>query len=244
MRLSRLPALVVALAACSADHPATATAPADVALGLGPSSDVEYEVTITNLTTGQPLSPPLLVTHAQRVALFTPGAPASAGVQAIAENGDPSVAASMLAGASGVHTVTTIGAPIHRIGGPGATSVTTRIAAGRDARWLSLATMLICSNDGFAAVRDLHLPLHSRPVTAYAMAYDAGSEVNTESATDIVPPCFGIGPVSGPAGGAGRIAENSVVRMHGGIAGGAALVPGAHGWSGPVAMVTVQRVAN
>ena len=36
-----------------------------------------YEVTMTNLTTGQPLTPPLLVTHAENAGFFTPGEMAS-----------------------------------------------------------------------------------------------------------------------------------------------------------------------
>ena len=47
-----------------------------------------YEVTITNLTTGQPFTPPAVVTHRQAVDLFNVGDPASEGIKEIAENGN------------------------------------------------------------------------------------------------------------------------------------------------------------
>src|SRR5918999_2461253 len=42
------------------------------ALGSGPTT---YEVTITNLTSGQPLTPPVLATHRRPVHLFHVGSP-------------------------------------------------------------------------------------------------------------------------------------------------------------------------
>jgi hypothetical protein len=47
-----------------------------------------YEVTITNLTSGQPLTPPLVATHRKKGQLFEVGQPASVGVREIAENGN------------------------------------------------------------------------------------------------------------------------------------------------------------
>jgi hypothetical protein len=201
----------------------------------------EYEVTIRNLTYGQPLSPGVLVTHTVHADLFHLGATASEGIRLIAENGDPSVAASELASAPGVSTVVTTAAPVHRIGGPGATSLTVTIAAHEWARQLSLSVMLICTNDGFAGVNGVTLPRGFEPVMFRARAYDAGTEENSEASNDIVPPCFGIGPVTGLAGGGGRIASRSNIRYHRGIQGHGDLDAAAHGWDGPVAEVTVRR---
>lgn len=235
-----VPLLLLAVtAACGVDQPAP-LAPGD-ASAARLSSPETYDITITNLTTGQPLSPAVLVTHVRRVSLFAAGARASAGIQDIAENGDPSVAGGMLTGARGVYDVVTTAAPIHRIGGPGPNVLQATISADREHRLLSLATMLICSNDGFAGLNGVALPSDDQPVTVYAYGYDAGTERNTEAGADIVPPCFGIGPVSGPTGGAGRRAESRVIRMFPGFHGEGALVPSEHGWQGPVAMVTIQR---
>ncbi|MBL8958456.1 MAG: spondin domain-containing protein [Gemmatimonadetes bacterium] len=231
-----------AVVACGTDQP-TALVPADASANRLTAAEY-YDVTITNLTTGQPLSPAVIATHVRRVSLFAMGATASAGIKAIAEDGDPSVSAAMLTGARGVYDVVTTGAPAHRIGGPGSTSVQATIKADREHRLLSLATMLICSNDGFAGVNAVALPSDDQPVTAYAYGYDAGTERNTEASADIVPPCFGIGPVSGPAGGSGRRAESRTIRMHPVFHGEAALVPAQHGWKGPVAMITIQRAGG
>ena len=56
-----------------------------LAMGDG---DKTYKVTITNLTAGQPLTPPVLVIHGRRTGKFTVGEMASAEIQAIAENGN------------------------------------------------------------------------------------------------------------------------------------------------------------
>ncbi len=235
-----VPLLLVALtAACGSDQGAP-LAPGD-ANAARISSPETYDITITNLTSGQPLSPAVLVTHVRRVSLFSAGTHATAGIQAIAEDGNPAVSAAMLTGARGVYDVVQTAAPVHRIGGPGPNVLQATITADREHRYFSLATMLICSNDGFAGVNTVALPSDDQPVTYYAQGYDAGTERNSEAGSDIVPPCFGIGPVSGPAGGAGRKAETRVVRMHPGFHGEGELVPSEHGWQGPVAMVTIQR---
>ncbi|MDH3825147.1 MAG: spondin domain-containing protein, partial [Nitrosopumilus sp.] len=53
-----------------------------------------YEVTVTNLTPGQPLTPPLLVTHEHDAGFFSAGEMASEELRQLAENGnlDPLVA--------------------------------------------------------------------------------------------------------------------------------------------------------
>ncbi|MEO6447037.1 MAG: spondin domain-containing protein [Gemmatimonadaceae bacterium] len=233
--------LAVGLAACSADQPS-----APRALDLTPANDVRaaqvytYEVTITNLTTGQPMSPGILVTHGPRVSLFKMGSIASAGITDIAENGSPATAFSMLSGAPGTYDAVTTAAPAHRIGGPGPSSVMATITSDAEHRLISAAVMLICTNDGFAGVHDFALPTDDNPVTVYAYAYDAGTERNSERDGDIVPPCFGIGPTSGTGGG-GHMAEQRRVRAHPGINGDRDLSPSLHAWSGAVAMISIQR---
>ena len=60
-----------------------------------------YEVTVTNITPGQPITPPLLVTHAKDVRLFTVGEEAE-WLQQLAENGNASLLIEKLEGKSGV----------------------------------------------------------------------------------------------------------------------------------------------
>ena len=64
------------------------------------------------------------------------------------------------------------------------------IDGGPGAKWLSYASMLICTNDGFTGADGLRLPKRvGAAVSATSYAYDAGTEINTEYFGDIVPPC-------------------------------------------------------
>ncbi len=51
-------------------------------------SNVQYEVTITNITPGQTFTPQLLVTHPRSVQLFQAGSPASDSLEILAEDGN------------------------------------------------------------------------------------------------------------------------------------------------------------
>ncbi|MDH4043060.1 MAG: spondin domain-containing protein [Gemmatimonadota bacterium] len=234
--------LAVATVACDQE---SATDPSLRADGYANAADAAartYDITIENLTSSQPLSPGVVVAHSKQVSLFARGTTASEGIRLIAEQGNPATALADLTGAAGVFQVTGTMAPVHRIGGPGPSTLTTQIAAAANADRLSLAVMLICTNDGFAGLDAVKLPGGLEPATFYAMAYDAGTEVNDETSTSIVDPCFAIGPVSADGDGDSRTAEGGVVGMHAGIGGGADLDPSLHGWSGPIARVTVRRV--
>jgi hypothetical protein len=203
-----------------------------------------YEVTITNLATGQPLSPAVAVTHQKSVRLFQAGRPASAAIEAIAEDGDNGPAVDALTGARHVTDVVNAGRPLGTTGStsPFTDTITFEIQAEPGDR-LSLAAMLICTNDGFTGLDSLKLP--TTESTFYLYAYDAGTELNTEASRDIVDPCSALGPVmlAGDPNGNEDVAVNDsgVIAHHPGIAGTGDLLP-AHDWDGPVAMVTVTRI--
>ncbi len=203
-----------------------------------------YEVTIENLTSGQPFSPGVVVTHAKPRSVFRVGKFASEGIRLIAENGDPSTAVSELDGKPGVSAVVATPAPVGCIGCPGpfASTQTIEITASRRARHLSLAVMLICTNDGFVGLNRVRLPFGDKTAVYYAAGYDAGTEKNDELWTSIVDPCGALGPVAGPADGSNdRPATHRPIKLHRGIRGVGDLVK-AHDWKNPVAKVTVRRV--
>ena len=85
--MNKLAALVmgctaVAVVGCSSDDDSvTITEP------VAPTMN-NYSVTFTNLSTGQPMTPPVVAIHDSAVSLFRTGTAASAELQAIAENGD------------------------------------------------------------------------------------------------------------------------------------------------------------
>jgi hypothetical protein len=209
-----------------------------------------YKVTITNLTPGQPLTPPILLTHNRRTGIFTLGEEASAEIQAIAENGNGAPLLTTLEDDPNVHQVVSGMAPLVPANDPGGTgfgsSMSFKITAQGHARYLSFASMLICTNDGFTGLDSVRLPFHSK--TVYSVAYDARSEVNTEDFADMVPPCQGlIGVSSGdPGTGASNplLAEDGIVIPHVGILGGIDLFPDVHGWSDPVAKIEIERVRH
>jgi hypothetical protein len=202
----------------------------------------EYEVTITNLTDGQPLTPPLVATHRAATGLFTVGESASVGIREIAENGNLAPMIDGLESDKHVSDSVAAGAPLVP-----ADSVTLTLSASEGAKFISFASMLICTNDGFTGVDSLRLPKNvGDAVTVWSAGYDAGTEVNTEDFADIVPPCQGlVGVASGEPGTGtsnGALSEGGVIHHHPGVAGGADLVPGVHGWTDPVAEITVERV--
>ncbi len=209
-------------------------------------SDAVYEVTITNLTeSGQWFTPPVIATHRASARIFRLGRPASFELKEVAENGNLTPLVEALSNSSRVSdVVVAAGDPPPLM--PGG-SISVQISAGRGARFLSFASMLICTNDGFTGVDSMKLPRkvgQTRTVTA--AAYDAGTEINTEDFADIVPPCQLLGGVSSDDEGTGTsnpaLFERAVVHRHRGIRGISDLVPEIHGWDNPVTMITVTRI--
>lgn len=188
-----------------------------------------YQVTITNATNHQVLTPPLLVTHNKNFQLFSVGDAASDGLVIQAETGDPSVLYGEITGAYGVNNVVTGNAVI-----PYGQSASFEISANKKSM-LSMSSMLATTNDAFAGLHAVALPKKTAKYFAYA--YDAGSEMNNESCTHIPgPPCL---PDSGNA--RTETAEGFIA-IHNGIHGGSDLNPKHLDWRGPVAVITVNRI--
>lgn len=209
-------------------------------VGVSPAeggSERTYRVTVTNLTSGQPMTPFVVAAHSGTTDVFSSGSAASAGLQSIAENGGvPDLVAELSANPQVGDIAVAGSAPI----APGAT-VYAEITTTPGARKLSLAGMLICTNDGFAGIDSLQLNANGQTRVVYGFAYDAGTEINTEDYQDLVPPCDGLGQtgMSNPA-----LAENGVVLSHPGIQGGASLSPAVHGWTGAVIKVKIEEVGG
>jgi hypothetical protein len=226
------------------------------ALAVAPAADAKradtFEVTFTDLTSGQPLTPAVAATHRGKNELFRVGRAASFGLKEIAENGNNAPMLTRLASDDDVSDlVEAPGGPLVPAGSPGdamfGQSTTFTIEAERGARFLSLAAMLICTNDGFTGVSGLRLPKRvGDSVTVLTNSYDAGTEINTEDFADIVPPCQGLVGVSSGEAGTGisnpALAEGGVIHMHPGIAGIADLVHAVHGWTDPVALVNIEAI--
>ena len=193
-------------------------------------SGLGYRVTITNLTYDQIISPPVVVVHDGRFSLFQPGHASSDELAALAEDGMTGPLAGLLAVSSGVsdYAVAAGGIP------PGG-SITVEVGGRGFARMLSLAGMLVSTNDAFAGLDGLSLSSRTGALVVEVPAWDAGSEANTESCEHIPGPPCGNGGVRVTDGAEG------FVHVHRGIRGDVDLDAGAKDWNNPVARITVRR---
>ena len=209
---------------------------------------VTYLVTIQNLTGGQPLSPPVAATHRRGIRMFRVGTLASAGIEAIAEDGNQGPMFDRFNSSNKVTQAVDVGMPLTPSGQTVAnfTDAVTFAISARAGDRFSFAAMLICTNDGFVGLDSVRLPRKGSRIYL-AKGYDAGTEQNTEKSADIVDPCSALGPVplAGDPNGNEDAAVDSMphqrIRRHPGIMGNGDLSPSQHGWIGPVAKVTITR---
>ena len=212
-----------------------------------------YRVTVTNATLGQPVAPSVIATHTDAFRLFelgpTPvpedsGYPLYVGLATAAETGSPVPLVDEVAASEGVwEAVALLTDRTPPILLPGESNSTTIHASG-NAKYLSAAAMLGATNDAFYAVRGLLLPKSVGEITrVYANAYDAGSELNEESADTV----GALGAKDDdPATGFG-INENGegYIHVHAGIhgiGGPGGLDAAMYDWRNPVVEVTIERI--
>lgn len=199
----------------------------------GESNGQTYEVTVTNVTKGQTFTPILAAAHRQSIAFFEPGTAALPELATLAEGGDTAPLGALLTSLPS-EVGATAGTPGVLLG-PGESVSFEILANGRFDR-LSLAAMLIPTNDTFVAVDSVPLPSTSSTVHAYA--YDAGSEANDESCAHIP------GPVCGGAGASPGEGGEGYVHLSSGIHGIGDLGPETYDWRGPVAEVRIRHMAS
>jgi hypothetical protein len=213
----RLGALLAGLAAL-ATLPATA---------VSAPKPLTYRITVTNLTSSD-LTRIAVVAHDRRATIWRTGGRASRGLSDLAEDGSTTRLLAEARGRRGVRRAFAAG----RIAPGRSTTFTVRTTTAQ--RRLTLATMLVCTNDGFTGVASRPLPLRKGARAGRATwrvpAYDAGSERNTESSAHV--PCLGAHHVGEAT--AGR------VRMHPGISGRADLVPSRHDWGRYAARIVIR----
>lgn len=195
-----------------------------------------FEVTITNLTRGQRFTPILVASHKAGVKLFELGQPASPQLAILAEEGNVAPLADLLNSMPAVLDTADSGALLN----PGA-SVTVSVKTQGDFHHISLASMLIPTNDGFIALNGVAGPRGPHAETFTSVAYDSGSERNDELCASIPGPffmeCGGPGGGGAPGGG-----EEGYVHVHAGIHGVGNLNAAQRDWRNPAALIVVRRV--
>lgn len=201
-----------------------------------------FEVTVTNLTNAQPLSPIAVIAHQNTFPIFTIGSPASIGLETLAEGGDNSM---LLADANSVAGIGDTASGAAPIGPAGSETVSLTMAANTvGIMTISVSTMLVNTNDAITGVNAI--PLRDMQVgdsvSLRTVAYDAGTEANSEQAAHI----------PGPAGGgegfnAARDDLADRVAMHRGVVGqddgfATSDLTKQHGFDNPVALVRIERI--
>lgn len=186
-----------------------------------------YAVTITNLTRGQVITPPVVIVHDEQYRLFVPGDAAIPELAALAEDGDTAPLLGLLSADPSVLEAAAGSGPI-----PPGSSATVEVTVRGNYRFITAAGMLATSNDAFFAVRGERVSGSGERMIG-AAAYDAGSEENLESCRDIPgPPCDNP-HVRNTAGAEG------FVHVHAGIHGTGDLPPDRFDWRNPVAEIMI-----
>src|SRR5262249_41809713 len=135
--------------------------------------EARFVVTITNVTQGQIFTPIVAASHKRSVKLFELGEPASEPLEILAEAGDTGPLKTMLGQSAAVLDIADSGAPLP----PGA-SVTLSLATRGAFRFVSVAAMLVPTNDAFFALNGVEGPHGHEVLTRYSAAYDAGAGAN------------------------------------------------------------------
>ena len=193
-----------------------------------------YEISVTNLTHAQPMSPIAVVLHNEGQ-LWQLGQPASNALEMLAESGDNSgvLAESMvLAGQSGMGVLMS-----------GMEETITVSIENTMPMMLSVATMLVNTNDAFSGINAMGLTNMEvgEIISMQTSSYDSGTEKNTELMSTI----------PGPAGGGEGFNEMrddvDFVTMHSGIVSQddgltQSVLTSAHRFDNPTLMITVTRM--
>ena len=191
------------------------------------------EISLTNLTPGQVLSPVFVARHDDSAGdLYTLGLPASDALAKMAEDADAEDLLSAWdpeenGGVSEAMVLKLDDGPIL----PGQT-VNTHFEVDDGNTMMSFVSMLVTTNDAFVGASTLDI---SESRTINLTAYDAGSEANSEDCDYIPgPPCNSHAEDDADAEG--------YVYVHNGIHGGddSDLTPATHDWHNPVARLTIK----
>ncbi len=233
-------ALGAVLVGCDNDNdPPTVTAPPPPP---PPPAMAAFEVTVTNLTNAQPLSPVGVIAHSDGYSVFAVGTPATVGLEELAEGGDNSA---LLAEADADAAVLTTATGAGPIGPAGSETIMFEVLESDVASLrVSTSTMLVNTNDAITMLNALDVSglAAGDSMTVRTIAYDAGTEANSEEAIHI----------PGPAGGgegfnAARDDAFDRVAMHTGVVGqddgfATSDLDNQHRFDNPVAQVRVERI--
>jgi len=191
-------------------------------------------VTVQNLTASQPFAPTLVIVHNENYSLFENGQLASEGLERLAEDGATMTLEEVLGDDDNV---------FRTFIGDGAVmplqSQEVDIEFTSEFNRVTVAQMLVNTNDAFYAARNITIPSSGSSPVARVPAYDAGTEADDENCDNIPGPACGDQDSSGTETDRGVYISNGV---HGRIGGfDTDLEASVHDWRNPVADITVSR---
>ncbi len=165
-----------------------------------------FNVEVTNLSNHQPIAPVAAVLHKSGYDGFSLGAMASAGLELLAEAGDPSA---FIAEADADNKVIKTASATGVIT-PGGNE-TIKVQGISPNPRLSLAGMLVNTNDGFIGLDDVDISelAIGESVVLHARVYDAGTEANSETAATV--------PGQGGAGMDAARDDRDFIAVHPGV---------------------------
>lgn len=196
------------LSACDNDNDASLAPPPPAQ----EPSMARFNVLVENLTNSQPLSPIAVIAHQDGFSYFAVGSPASEGLEILAEGGDNTM---FLDDANADAMVMTTGSGAAAIGPSGSEFIIVEVPeSDLPGLQISVATMLVNTNDAFSGLNAIPVDglVVGELMVRRTIAYDAGTEADTETAATI----------PGPAGGgegfnAVRDDQADQVSMHSGV---------------------------
>jgi len=193
-----------------------------------------YKVTLTNNTSGQVMAPMAAALHNKIFHVFQEGEMASVGLEHLAEGGAPTALLEELGVNPDVYDAQAGKNTEDTVIKPGKTA-TTMLETSESGACLSVASMLVFTNDGFAGADcvDLDGMEVGDKKTVNLNTYDAGTEQNTETAATVP-------GLKGEGFNATRD-DSDVVSPHSGIQ-LIADVKAAMQWSDPSATVVIEKV--
>ena len=208
----------------------------------------ELEVEITNLTKGLYFTPVLITAHDSEDKLFEVATEASVALQAMAEGGDISALVTQASASSSDIAEN----PAAGLLAPAA-SATAELTTTDGNEYLSVAAMLLPTNDGFVGLDSWKVPTEAGTYTVYLNGYDAGTEANNELVVEGSGAPGVLGIPAAPGGQAGTNGKgittgdtNTMVHIHPGTLGDDDLEGGnsdlnntVHRWLNPIAKLTV-----
>lgn len=219
-------------------------------LAAAQAQAAELEITVKNITGGNTFTPVIATAHSKDTYLFKTGMMASDALATMAEGGDVSGL---------VDGVAQSGAGVSSVAGgmtpAGAENMT--VIDAMDYSYLSLAAMILPTNDGFIGLDSWMIPRVSGTYTIRINSYDAGSELNDEIVNGggaLGTP--GIPGAPGGQGGTGAmgipgVMESNYVHPHPGVIGDfdkdggySDINAAVHKWQDPVALVTVKVTSD